>query len=84
LGAAGGLLLSLLPIAGMSAEAPIRVMSVVVGTLTILGAASAAGTLMVARMSEDRELLHASADVAEVGLTEGEARDLLGDGLPGR
>ena len=41
-------------------------------------AGSAAGTLLLARMSEDRELLDASADVAEAGLSEGEARELFG------
>ena len=35
------------------------------------GAGSAAGSLALARMAEDRELLDASADVGEAGLTEG-------------
>jgi hypothetical protein len=35
---------------------------------------------MLARMTEDRELLDASADVAEVGLTGDEAQELLGSG----
>ena len=41
---------------------------------------SAAGSLALARMAEDRELLDASADVDEAGLTEDEARELLGGG----
>ena len=45
-----------------------------------LGAGSAAGLLVLARKAEDRELLDASADVGEVGLTEDEAQELLGDG----
>ena len=47
---------------------------------TLAGAGSAAGVLALARRAEERELLDASEDVAEVGLTEGEARDLLGGG----
>jgi hypothetical protein len=43
-----------------------------------LSAASASGTLLLARRAEKRELLAAGADVAEVGLTEGEKRELLG------
>jgi hypothetical protein len=31
-------------------------------------------------MAEDRQLLDASADVGEAGLTADEARELLGDG----
>jgi hypothetical protein len=34
----------------------------------------------LARMAEDRELLDASTDVAEVGLTEDETQKLLGGG----
>jgi hypothetical protein len=52
--------------------------AVIAGTLTLLSAGSAAGTLLLALMSEDRELLDASGDVAEVGLSEGEARELQG------
>jgi hypothetical protein len=33
---------------------------------------------MLARMSEGRELLEPSEDVAEAGLAEGEAQELLG------
>ena len=39
-----------------------------------------AGALALARRAEDRELLEAGADVGEAGLTEDEARDLLGPG----
>lgn len=52
-----------------------------VGTVFgVAGSASAAGSLALARVAEDRELLDASADVGAVGLTEEEARELLGDG----
>jgi hypothetical protein len=44
----------------------------------LAGAGSAAGSLALARMAEDRELLDASADVGEAGLAEDEARELLG------
>jgi hypothetical protein len=71
-------LLSLFPLAAIGAGAPIATIAVVVGTLTLLSAASAAGTLMLARRAEDRDLLEAGAEVAEVGLTRGEAKELLG------
>ena len=52
--------------------------AVIIGPLALLSAVSASGSLMLARMAEDRELLDASADVAEVGLTGDEAQELLG------
>ncbi|MHB1194001.1 MAG: hypothetical protein ACYC6F_13245 [Longimicrobiales bacterium] len=77
-GAAGGLLLSLLPLAAIGAGAPIGTIAVVVGTLTLLSAASAAGTLVLARRAEDRDLLEAGAEAGEVGLTDSESKELLG------
>ncbi len=44
----------------------------------ISGAVCAAGTLALARMAEDSELLEAGEDVSEVGLTAEERRELLG------
>jgi len=44
------------------------------------GAGCAAGSLALARMAEDRQLLDASVDVGEIGLTDDEARELLGRG----
>ena len=41
-------------------------------------ACGSSGSLMLARVAEDRELLAASEDVADAGLTEGEAQELLG------
>ena len=41
---------------------------------------SVAGSLALARSAEDRELLQASAEVAEVGLSEREGVELLEDG----
>jgi hypothetical protein len=70
-GAAGGLLLSAIPVTVLGMEAQSAAAAVIAGTLTLLA-------LLLARMSEDRELLDASGDVAEVGLSEGEARELQG------
>ena len=48
-------------------------------TLAILmGAASAGGSLRLARWADDRALLEAGADVADIGLTEEEQGALLG------
>ena len=81
-GALGGLLLGLTPalVAVSTGGASVAAATVIVGTLTLLSAVSASSSLALARMGEERELLDASADVAEVGLTEGEARELLGGG----
>jgi len=49
----------------------------------LAGAASAAGSLALARRAGDRGLLEGGADVEEVGLSEDETRDLLGDGTRG-
>jgi hypothetical protein len=92
-GAVGGLLLSLVPAAlvavGLATlnrpDAGLwQITATISGPLTLLSAVSASGSLMLARMVEDRELLEASEDVAEVGLAQGEAQELLGgrDGSP--
>ncbi len=84
-GAVGGLLLGLFPAAMVavglaSANGDLgQFTAVIIGPLSLLSAVSAIGSLILARMTEDRELLGASADVADVGLTEGEAQELLGD-----
>lgn len=49
-----------------------------IGVTTALGAGAAAGSLALARVSDDRELLSAAEEVAGVGLTERETRELLG------
>jgi hypothetical protein len=49
-----------------------------IGSATLLSAVSASGSLALARMAEERELLDASADVAEMGPTGGEPQELLG------
>ncbi len=83
-GAVGGVLVSLFPAAMVSvglASANVDLWlftAIIIGPLSLLSAVSASGSLMLARMAEDRELLDASADVAEVGLTGDEAQKLLG------
>lgn len=87
-GALGGFLLSLVPpamvVLGLATPAAgalglWRLTVVVSGPLALLGAASAAGSLAVARAGEDRELLRADDDVADAGLTRDEVRELLHD-----
>ena len=74
-GAVGGLLVSAPIMIALGFSPP----SLAVGTLmALLCAGSATGSLALARIAEDRELLDASADLAEVGLTGGEAQELLG------
>ena len=46
--------------------------------LVLFGTGSAAGSLVLARRGDDRELLSASADVENIGLTKEEKRELLG------
>jgi hypothetical protein len=83
-GAAGGFLLSagFVSIVALVAEGPAFLENLVfLGPIFAgVGAVCAAGSLAIARKAEDRELLDASADVADVGLTADEARELLGDG----
>lgn len=75
-GGVGGFLLSVLMAAALGGDA-FPVLAVV---FTLSGAGCAAASLALARMAEDRELLDASEDVDEAGLTEDEARELLGGG----
>ena len=83
-GAVGGLLLSLFPAALVAvglASANVDLWlftAVIIGPVTLLSAVSAAGSLALARMTEGRELLDASAEVAEVGPTGDEAQEQLG------
>ena len=86
-GAVGGLLLSLVPAAMVavglaSVDSPDvglwQITATISGPLILLSAVSASGSLMLARMAEDRESLEASDDVAEAGLAQGEAQELLG------
>lgn len=73
-GAAGGLLLSLALVAVNGGNA----LGILAPVFALSGAGCATGSLILARMAEDRELLEASTDVGTAGLTESERRDLLG------
>jgi len=82
-GAAGGFLLSATFVLGVSlAGDPAFLWNlVVVGPVFAVGAAaSAAGSLALARRAQDRELLETTEDVTAVGLSEGEARKVLRNG----
>jgi hypothetical protein len=52
-----------------------------VGAATLLGGASAAGTLVVARSVDDSRLLRSGADVADMSVTQTERDHLLGGGI---
>ncbi len=81
-GALGGLLLGTVAVsiglvgASFGAGFGLRE-AVILGTSTLLSAISATGSLALARAADDRELLDSGKRVAEVSLTEDEARDLL-------
>jgi hypothetical protein len=86
-GAVGGLLLILFPFALVAVGLASRegsdigtwqIIATIGGPFILLSAASASVTLMLARIAEGRELRVASEDVAEVGRTDGEAKELLG------
>jgi len=82
-GAAGGFLLSAIFVSIVAlVEDPAFLGNLVVlgPVFALAGAGSAAGTLALARSAEDRELLETGRDVADVGLSEGEASELLGGG----
>lgn len=75
LGAIGGSLVALVLGTAIGWGTPSLVANVAI--LGLLGAGSAAGSLALARSGEDRELVEASDEVAQVGLTIDEARQLL-------
>ncbi len=80
-GAMGGGLLSILWVVTLLVAVgaqPLALATAFVVLVTLLGAGSAAGTLALARKADDGERLDAGADVAEVGLTKEERRELLG------
>ena len=82
-GAVGGILFSAVFVSAMTlAEGPAFLWNLVVlgPVFGVAGAGCAAGSLALARRAEDGELLETGEDVAEVGLSEREARELLGDG----
>jgi hypothetical protein len=83
-GAVGGALLSLVPAAlvalGLATpNVPVwQITAALLGPFAVGSALAASGSLALARMAERRELSNADRDVEEVGLTEEEARRLLG------
>ncbi len=72
----GALATTLVSTIGLRGDAPTVVTMTAI--LALLGAGSAAGSLALARKADDRELLDAGADVADVGLTKEEKHELLG------
>jgi len=81
-GAAGGLLLGVTLMGMAGALTPRQWLEAAVfgGTATTGSAAAAAGTLALARTGEDRRSLDASPELAELGLTNGQAREPRGGG----
>lgn len=80
-GAVGGLLLSgIFALAVILAGDTTPEILVLGPVFALAGAGSAAGSLALARKAEERESLDASADAGDAGLSEGEARELLGGG----
>ena len=77
LGAVGGLLLSMLVFAG-SGQVELDDLMIIGVILPLMGAGSAAGSLALARCADDRELLEAGEEAADVGLSEQQTRELLG------
>lgn len=78
-GALGGVLLGLIPGALVAAgSGSVAEAAAVVGAVTLLTTISASGSLLLARTAEDRELADAGSEAARVGLSEDEARALLG------
>jgi len=75
-GAVGGLLFSVIFV--LAAALGAANLLVLAPIFALAGAGCAAGSLALARRAEDRDVLDATADVAEVELTGGEAQELLG------
>lgn len=79
-GAVGGLLLSVVFVLAVAMFGNDQLDLVVLGPVfAVAGAASAAGSLALARGADQRELLDAGADRGGDGRAEGDARELFGD-----
>lgn len=79
-GAVGGLLLSGGFVATVAlVDGTILPLFVLAPVFAVAGGASAAGTLALARVADDTEALKTGADVEDVGLSESEKRELLGE-----
>ncbi len=85
-GAAGGLIVSLIPAAIVAmglATSSIPAWQITAGLAApfmLGGAIAASGSLALARLAEDRAVVAASKELADLGLTEEESRELLGEG----
>ena len=74
-GAVAGLVIGVLPflLGTPSADVDVaRLATLVIGSFTLMSAASAAGSLALARRGEPRELLDADAEAADARLGDGE------------
>jgi hypothetical protein len=74
-GAVAGLVIGTLPfmLGSPSSEIDVaRLATVVIGSITLMGAVSAAGSLALARRAEKREMLRAGADAGDMRLRDGE------------
>jgi hypothetical protein len=81
-GAVAGLLVGALPfvVGEPTTELPLWLLGgVVIGSITLLSAASATGSLALARMAQRRESLGAGTYAPEGGLAAGDTRQQLGD-----
>ncbi len=76
-GAVGGIIAVVLGLNTVGPDTLTLVWLLRTGAVFLLGAGSAAGSLALARRADDRELLEHGADVADIGLTEEEKRELL-------
>jgi hypothetical protein len=81
LGAVAGLLLGVLAVGTGAASGVLPLWlraAVIIGPMTLLSAASACGSLVLARRAERRQLPDVRPEVAAVGVAEREAQDLPG------
>ena len=80
-GAVAGVMTGIIPfILGDGSGNPVWLLpTVLVGSFAFLGSLSAAGTLAIAQGAQKREQLASGANLDDVGLTESEVRELLGD-----
>ena len=83
MGATGGLILAAVFVSAVALiEDPSFLQNLLVlgPVFAVAGAGCATGSLALARKAEDQALLDAGEEVADVGLSEDEARTLLGGG----
>ena len=76
-GAVGGFLLAMPLLLLRAATDPPALYWFGTSVVALLGAGSATGSLALARRADDRELLEHGADVADIGLTDEQRRELL-------